>query len=226
MKIRDRVKELRRVKAGDLQPCPWNWREHPLPQREALRAVLAEIGFAGACIARERNDGKIELIDGHLRASLDPDEVLPVLLVDLDDGEAKKLLATFDPLAAMADANEEAQRKLLEEIDAEEAGFRKLLAEMLAGVPEAADKGEKGEGAHGPPEMELRPHEHYDYLLVLARTTHAWNRLVDLLGIKKVQTEHGKIGIGRGFEAEALIAILEAAAYGKQKKAEAAATKG
>jgi hypothetical protein len=48
--------------------------------------------------------------------------------------------------------------------------------------------------------------------VVLARTTHEWNRLVELLDIDKVQTEHGKIGIGRGILASDLIDRLEAVA--------------
>jgi hypothetical protein len=30
MNIRDRIKELRRVRAGDLRPHPKNWRKHPV----------------------------------------------------------------------------------------------------------------------------------------------------------------------------------------------------
>ena len=29
MQIRDRIKELRRVRAGELRPHPHNWRTHP-----------------------------------------------------------------------------------------------------------------------------------------------------------------------------------------------------
>ena len=68
MSIRDRVKELRRVRASDLRPSPHNWRVHPPTQREALRAVLDEVGYAGALLARELADGSLELVDGHLRA--------------------------------------------------------------------------------------------------------------------------------------------------------------
>ena len=66
MQIRDRVKELRRVKAGLLRPNPKNWRTHPQAQQDALRGVLAEIGYAGALLARELPDGTLELLDGHL----------------------------------------------------------------------------------------------------------------------------------------------------------------
>ena len=46
-----------RVRAGDLQPNPKNWREHPKAQREALQGLLAEIGYADALLARELPDG-------------------------------------------------------------------------------------------------------------------------------------------------------------------------
>jgi hypothetical protein len=46
MHIRDRIKELRRVRAGDLKPHPKNWRVHSESQWNALRGLLAEIGYA------------------------------------------------------------------------------------------------------------------------------------------------------------------------------------
>src|ERR1700731_952190 len=46
--IRDRVRELRRVRAGDLVPNPKNWRRHPAAQVNALHGVMAEVGFADA----------------------------------------------------------------------------------------------------------------------------------------------------------------------------------
>jgi len=72
MQIRDRIKELRRVRAKDLLPNPRNWRVHPKVQAAALRGLLAEVGYAGALLARELPDGKLQLIDGHLRAETTP----------------------------------------------------------------------------------------------------------------------------------------------------------
>jgi hypothetical protein len=43
MNIRDRIKELRRVRAGDLHPHPKNLRMHPEEQQNALRGILAEV---------------------------------------------------------------------------------------------------------------------------------------------------------------------------------------
>ena len=40
MNIRDRVIELRRVRAGDLKPNPSQWRVHTKPQIAALQGIL------------------------------------------------------------------------------------------------------------------------------------------------------------------------------------------
>jgi hypothetical protein len=132
MQIRDRVKELRRVKAGSLRPNPKNWRTHPQAQQDALRGVLAEIGYAGALLARELPDGSLELLDGHLRAETTPEMEVPVLVVDLDDAEATKLLAVHDPLAGMAEANEAVLAELLAEVETGSEAVQGLLDNLLA----------------------------------------------------------------------------------------------
>lgn len=132
MKIRDRIKDFRRVRASQLRPHPNNWRTHPAAQRDALRGVLAEIGYAGALLARELPDGSLELIDGHLRAETTPDMEVPVLILDLDEHEAAKLLVLHDPLAGMAEANEEVLAGLLDQVETESDAVQALLDEMLA----------------------------------------------------------------------------------------------
>ena len=131
MHIRDRIRELRRVKATSLRPNPRNWRTHPTAQQEALRGVLAEIGYAGALLARELADGSLELIDGHLRAETTPDADVPVLVLDLDEREAAKLLAVHDPLAGMAEANQEVLAQLLDQVETENDAVQALLDGML-----------------------------------------------------------------------------------------------
>ena len=95
---------MRRVPASELRANPKNWRTHPPAQEAALKGVLAEIGFADAMIARETEDG-LELIDGHLRREVMGDQEVPVLVLDVTEEEADKLLLTYDPLAAMAQAD-------------------------------------------------------------------------------------------------------------------------
>jgi len=130
MQFRDRIKELRRVKAAELQSNPRNWRVHPPRQRKALETMLSEIGFAGALLARERHDGTLELIDGHLRAATTPNQEVPVLILDVDETEANKILATLDPLAAMAETDVDEFRRLLQTIDSEEEGLRDVLCQL------------------------------------------------------------------------------------------------
>src|ERR1700677_3583989 len=105
--IRDRIRELRRVRARDLLPNPKNWRRHPKAQANALRGLLEEVGYADALLARQLPDGSLMLIDGHLRSETTPDFEVPVLILDLDEAEADKLLLTLDPLASLAESDAE-----------------------------------------------------------------------------------------------------------------------
>src|SRR5262245_13375142 len=111
--IRDRIKELRRVMARELLPNPSNWRKHSAAQAEALRGLLNEIGYADALLAREVAGGKLELIDGHLRAETTPDTIVPVLVLDVEKDEARKILLTLDPLAGMAESHSKRVEELL-----------------------------------------------------------------------------------------------------------------
>lgn len=130
MQIRDRVKELRRVRASELVPNPRNWRTHPDPQRDALRGVLSEVGYADALLARELDDGRLELIDGHLRAETTPDVLVPVLVLDVDEAEATKILLTHDPLAGMAGIDSQRLDGLLGETDFKSPAIVAMLADL------------------------------------------------------------------------------------------------
>ena len=129
MKIKDRIKELRRVKASELIPNPKNWRTHPVAQQDALKGVLAEVGYADALIARETPNG-LMLVDGHLRAETTPDADVPVLVLDINEEEADLILATLDPLAAMAGRDEERLNALLELVTSDNEGVCTLLANL------------------------------------------------------------------------------------------------
>jgi len=130
MKIRDRIRELRRVRAADLVPNPKNWRTHPEGQADALRGVLSEIGYATALIARELPDGSLMLIDGHLRAETTPDHEVPVLVLDVDEAEADLLLATLDPLAALAESNAAILEELLSGVQSGNEAVQSMLADL------------------------------------------------------------------------------------------------
>lgn len=129
MAYRDRIKSLRRVKASDLEENPKNWRTHPDSQKKAMSAALSEIGYADAVIARELPNKKLQIIDGHLRKGISGDEKIPVLVVDVTEDEADKLLATLDPLAAMAETDSQKMHELLKDMEGS-SGFNDLLAHL------------------------------------------------------------------------------------------------
>jgi DNA modification methylase len=127
IRIQDRIRELRRVKARDLLPNPKNWRRHPKAQADALRGLLNEIGYADALLARELPDGRLMLIDGHLRAETTPDAQVPVLVLDVSADEADKILLTLDPLAAMAESDAERIKLLLQTVRTDNQALEELL---------------------------------------------------------------------------------------------------
>ena len=130
---RNRIKALEYVNSADLAAHPGNWREHPAAQAEALKGVLAEVGIAGALLAyrSERQGGALVVIDGHLRKDAAPQK-WPVLILDVDDAEADYLLATHDPLAAMATADAGALDALLSSVQSGEAAVQAMLSQLAA----------------------------------------------------------------------------------------------
>jgi hypothetical protein len=114
MPIRNRIKSHRRVRAGDLIPHELNYRLHPDHQKAALQAMYEEVGFARSLLAFELPDGRLKLIDGHLRRDLDPDQEVDVEILDVTEEEARKLLLSIDPLAALAETQTQIHQRLME----------------------------------------------------------------------------------------------------------------
>jgi hypothetical protein len=110
--LRNRIKKHVRVKAGSLVPHELNPRRHPEAQREALAAIYDEVGFARSLLAYELPDGRLKLIDGHLRAEMDPNEEVEVEVLDVNDAEARALLLSIDPLAQLAEYDRETLGRL------------------------------------------------------------------------------------------------------------------
>lgn len=199
--VRDRVKELRRVKAKDLRANPKNFRHHPAQQREAFRSVVNQIGFCGACLAREE-DGQVLLIDGHMRADEVHEEAeIPCLILDVTAAEADLLLATHDPIGLMADNDSQQLYSLLQGVDAVDGSLHALWSEMI-------DKGEVQSNLSESParasETEAEyplapmPGEKYDYVVIFCKADVDTNSLHELLGIQRVKSYKSSItGMGR-----------------------------
>jgi len=93
------------VPPGELNANPLNWRRHPKAQREAMAAVLDRLGWVQRVVVNRRSG---LVVDGHLRLELALEHAaptIPVAYVDLDDEEERLMLATLDPLGAMAESD-------------------------------------------------------------------------------------------------------------------------
>jgi DNA modification methylase len=114
---------------------PANWRTHPGPQREALRGSLSTVGWVQQVMVNQRTGF---VIDGHARVeeALSRNEpTVPVLYVDLSPEEEALVLATLDPIGAMATRDDARLQELLSGLVVDDAGLLALLGD-LAG-PEA-----------------------------------------------------------------------------------------
>ena len=151
----DRIKDFRRVAAAELVDNPNNWRTHPQGQRDALKAILDEVGFAGAVLTRKLSNGKLEIIDGHLRKDLVGKSKIPVLITDLTVAESKLILATYDPIGAMAETNAEMLNKILDGIETDSDALKKMLDNLASENPLEPKAGLTGDDAV--PEVPVEP---------------------------------------------------------------------
>jgi hypothetical protein len=170
--IRDRIQEFRRVPSHELLDHGGNPRRHPQAQRDALRSVLEQVGIAGAVVAyhSQRNAGKLTLVDGHLRKQ-DYDVDWPTLILDVTDNEADLLLATHDPLAALAEYDKPKLQALLADVRAKSPAVLAMLQDL---AKKSDVRGEKSPPVTLPPErfeilVECRDEDHqravYDRLI-------------------------------------------------------------
>jgi len=129
--FQDRIIEFRRIDPVLLVPHERNWRTHPERQERAIDAILREVGIAGALIVRPIEEGRYQIIDGHLRSKRS-DEPWPCLVLDVTEEESEKLILTFDAIGTMADANAEKLRSLLGSISFEEIDLQQLTQDLAS----------------------------------------------------------------------------------------------
>ena len=111
---------------------PKNWRIHPKPQQDALSGVLHEVGVVQNILVN-RTTGNV--VDGHLRVALAISEnqpLIPVTYVELSEAEEAEILATLDPLAAMAATDKDQLEALLREVSSGDDAVTAMLADMAA----------------------------------------------------------------------------------------------
>jgi len=127
---RNRITGHADVPPAELVPNPANWRTHPAAQQHALASALSEVGWVAQVLV---NTTTGHVVDGHLRielALMRSEPSVPVTYVELTEDEERLVLATLDPLSAMAEAEQDALASLLAGISTGDDALRALLADL------------------------------------------------------------------------------------------------
>jgi len=114
-------------KPEQLLANPRNWRIHPQAQQKALKASLDNVGIVDTVKVNQRTGF---VVDGHLRIAMaisEEQESIPVTYLDISEEEEKIILASFDPIAAMAAADREQLGELLSGIESDDAAIKEML---------------------------------------------------------------------------------------------------
>jgi hypothetical protein len=109
---------------------PRNWRTHPDTQRAALADIIADVGWSGACLYNERTG---HLLDGHLRRNLGTaqgTDKIPVLIGNWSKEQELRILATLDPIRALAQVDSAKLASLLHDVSTGSEALEQLLAEL------------------------------------------------------------------------------------------------
>lgn len=109
---------------------PRNFRRHPAHQQNALKGVLVQVGWVQDVVVNQRTGF---LVDGHLRVELAMREgqtEIPVKYVDLSPEDEALVLATLDPIGALATADSDALAALLEDVTTQDESLLAMLEDL------------------------------------------------------------------------------------------------
>lgn len=194
-------------KFGDLSQITWNKRSGVLVGgHQRMDQLKTQYG------------DKLQLhVDGDRAMLITPEgNEFPVRIVDWDEmtERAANLAANNPALQGQFTKDAEAIVKAIENEDpaiAEALRLGEIEAANLVQV--GAEAKEETEATGGPPEMELQPFEHYDYVVLLATSTQDWEFILDRLGLERVNASpipgKKKIGLGRAINANKLVSLIQ-----------------
>jgi hypothetical protein len=157
-KFRSRIVEfIPECPADRIRPNAANWRLHPEYQSGSMLKILERIGFVTGVVTRRiAGDPNFdyELIDGHLRKDLSAGSLVPNLVTDLSDAEAREVLATFDPVSQLAVPDTDKLSGLVKglqglSVPLMEMGWPEFRLEQITGAGWVPKSGAGGTGAIG-----------------------------------------------------------------------------
>lgn len=225
MAPRNRVKELIFATNDELEPNPNNPRVHDQRQREVLAESLNKFGITDAVLGYRRPNGKIRLIDGHMRREEIVGQKIPILLLDIEsDEEADQILAVHDPIGDLAMFDDKKFKELVEKADIHDGALAAMLAQVETVI---AEEEKKGTGTKKPDlgRYPIAPvfSEKYDYAVIVCKTVveFAWLQTF-LKMVRQKSYKSSSIGWGRAIFCTQFMELIEE--YTKSIKAGTATT--
>jgi hypothetical protein len=110
---------------------PANWRVHPKAQQDSLSGVLGEVGWVQNVIINKTTG---HVVDGHMRVEIalsqGENTAVPYVEVDLTEEEEKLILATIDPISAMAVTDAQQLDALLRDVSTADAAVMGMLSAL------------------------------------------------------------------------------------------------
>jgi len=192
------------VKTESLKPHPDNPNQHSETQVTMLADLIRTVGWRYPIIVSKRSGF---IVSGHARLMaaqrLNLDKV-PVDFQDYDSDEDELLQLLGDnklPELAQRDKFKEAvilDRLRSKNVNTILAGYKpKELDEIL----KKAQSRQQNKQEDVIPEMEIYPHEHYDYIVLFFRNDYDWVNALQIFGVENVKygasLKNKRIGLGR-----------------------------
>ncbi len=147
---RNRIVEHGEANPNDLLANPKNWREHPEHQERALEAVLDRVGLVQDVIVNVTTG---LMLDGHLRVKMArrrKEATVPVKYVEVTEEEEEVILASLDPIGALAATDAGKLQDLIGVLGNDDDRLDSLLEHLNSRVAVALedddDEPEAGEG--------------------------------------------------------------------------------
>jgi len=128
--LRNRITGSGVVRIDDLLANPQNWRMHPDAQQQALAGVIDDVGFVRSILV---NVVTGHVVDGHARIAIamrSGVEELPVEYVELSEAEEATVLATLDPIGAMAATDRAKLDDLVRQVQSDDERVQALMSEI------------------------------------------------------------------------------------------------
>jgi len=187
--LKNRIVGSGEIEVAKLKANPKNWRTHSDEQRLAMKDVLEQVGWVQNVIVNRKTGN---MIDGHLRveiATARSEKSVPVVFVELTSKEEDLVLASLDPIAALAGLDSGKLASLLDELDVEGEGLAKMLDEMAEGIA-------KKRGSNEKPEVEFAEEllEEHNFVVLYFDNTVDWLNLLSILELPTVKALHSKEG--------------------------------